>query len=101
MVKEFENTTEQVIAKEEDLYHKKLEEEENQRLIEENTGSISVKKTGKTRTIRRNIKEIKETNEEISNETVKVIDFSKKKSISEKASVKDNQGVVKKGRSKR
>ncbi|MBR2922140.1 MAG: AsmA family protein [Alphaproteobacteria bacterium] len=100
-VKEFENTTEQVIAKEEDLYHKKLEEEENQRLIEENTGSISVKKTGKTRTIRRNIKEIKETNEEISNETVKVIDFSKKKSISEKASVKDNQGVVKKGRSKR
>ena len=97
----FEELMDPIVAKEEEIYHKKIEDEENQRLIEENTGSISVKKTGKTMTVRRNIEEIKETKEEINKETVKVIDFSKKKTTPEKSSTQNTQGVVKKGRGKR
>lgn len=97
-VKEFEDLMDPIITKEEENYRKKLEEEENKRLIEENTGSISVKKTGKTMTVKRDIEDIKEANEEISTEAVKVIDFTKKKTQDEKTSSQNSKGVIKKGR---
>ena len=87
-----------VIKNEEDLYHKKMEEEENQRLIEENTGSISVKKTGKTLKVIRNIDDIKEANEDVSNDVVKVIDFTKENDTSKKDNVQKSNGIIKKGR---
>ncbi len=96
-VKEFDKLMEPIVKREEDLYQSKLEEEENQRLIKENTGSISVKKTGKRVTVKRDIEEIKEANEEISNDEVKVIDFTKKKTSEDKSSAQSSKGVIKKG----
>ena len=89
---------EPTIKKEEEIYAKKLEDEENQRLIRENTGSISVKKTGKTKAVQRDIEEIKEANEEISNDAVKVSDFTKKKTTTDDKTSKSTENVIKKGR---
>lgn len=100
-VKALKEIMDLTIQREEDLYRKKLEDEENQRLIEENIGSISVKKTGKTTTVSRDIEDIKEANEEISKEEVKVIDFTKEKTSESDKSSNSSQGVIKKGRIKR
>ena len=97
-IKSLKETMDTVIKNEEDLYHKKMEEEENQRLIEENTGSISVKKTGKTLKVIRNIDDIKEANEDVSNDVVKVIDFTKENDTSKKDNVQKSNGIIKKGR---
>ena len=97
-VKAFNELMEPVIKREEDMYHTKIENEENQRLIRENTGSISVKKTGKRMTVQRDIEDIKEANEEISNEEVKVIDFTKKKTKEETTPSQSSKGIIKKGR---
>lgn len=97
-VREFEELMEPKIKSEEDAYHSKIENEENERLIIENTGSISIKKTGRKVTVKRAIEDIKEANEEISNEEVKVIDFTKKKTKDEKSSSQSSGGVIKKGR---
>ena len=79
-------------------YYEKQKEEEEQRKLEENTGSISVKKTGKTFTITRDIEEIRNAEEEISKEGVKVLDFSKEKVNLNKQDKSDNENVIKKGR---
>jgi len=97
-IKTLDNLVSDKIAKEEEAYNKKVTEEENERLIKENTGSISVKRTGKKVTVSRDLEEIKEANEEISNETVKVIDFTKKKEKTENTNSQSSSGVVKKGR---
>ena len=97
-VKEFKEIMDETIQKEEEFYSKKLEEEENQRLVEENIGSISVKKTGKTMTVSRDLEDIKEANENISSEVVKVIDFTKEKVSSTESSSQNSSGVIKKGR---
>ncbi len=97
-VKALKEIMDVTIQKEEERYHKKIEDEENQRLIEENIGSISVKKTGKTKTVSRDLEDIKEANEEISKEEVKVIDFTKERSSVSESSSKSSSGVIKKGR---
>lgn len=91
----------EVVQRAEDAYQKKLEEEENQRRLEENTGSISIKKTGQTFTVTRDIEEIKTAEEEISNEGVRVLDFSKEKVRQPTSSPASNENVVKKGRNNR
>lgn len=79
-------------------YYAKVENEENQRRIEENTGSISIKKTGRTVTVTRDIEDIKQAEQEISKEGVKVLDFSREK-IERPAKEKDTaENVIKKGR---
>ncbi len=78
------------------IYHNEVEEKENERLLKENTGSISVKKTGQTVKISRDLEEIKNANEAIINEEVKVLDFTKPKVQNDNAA-KTNVGVVKKG----
>ena len=89
------------ISKEVEAYNNKIIEEENERLIRENTGSISIKKTGKKVTVRRNLDDIRDAEKEISNEIVKVIDFTRKNTDKENANFNASTGVIKKGRAKR
>ncbi len=86
------------IAAAEKAYLDKIEQEENQRRLEENTGSISVKKTGVTKTVTRDLEEIKNVEQEISKEAVKVLDFSKEKISIKKPDTNDGGNIVKKGR---
>ncbi len=82
----------------EKIYAKQVEDEENQRRLEENTGSISIKKTGKTVTVTRDIEEIKSAEEEVNKEGVRVLDFSKEKiEVKEKDNTLSGN-VIKKGR---
>lgn len=66
----------QRIAQEEEAYHKKIEEEEIKRKLEENTGKISVKGTGVSKTVVRDIDEIQKSEEALENKKVEVLDFS-------------------------
>jgi predicted phosphatase len=86
------------VKAEEDAYYKKIETEENQRKIEENTGSISIKKTGQTLKITRDIEDIKASEEEVFKEGVRVLDFSKEKYSLEQPQPTSNENVIKKGR---
>lgn len=79
-----------------EIYRTEIEEKENERLLRENTGSISVKKTGQTVKISRELDDIKNANEAVSNEEVKVLDFTKPK-IQIEDEEKSSVGVVKKG----
>ncbi len=82
----------------EDAYKQKVKEEEERRMIEENTGSISIKKTGKKITVVRDINEIKEAEDKINNEKIKVLDFTGKKNDKKKDDETTDTGVIKKGR---
>ena len=86
------------VAAAEKAYYDKVEQEENRRRLEENTGSISIKKTGRTLKVIRDIEEIKNAEEEVTKEGVKVLDFSKEKISLDKPEETDNQNVIKKGR---
>ena len=72
-------TGEEKVAAAEKAYQEKLREEEVQRKLEENTGTISIKKTGKSLTVRRDIDEIEKVEEEASKQGIKVLDFTAKK----------------------
>ena len=86
------------IGEVEKVYAKQVEDEENQRRLEENTGSISIKKTGKTLTVTRDIEAIKSAEEEVNKEGVRVLDFSKEKvEVKEKDNTLSGN-VIKKGR---
>ena len=78
------------------IYREQIEKEENSRLIKENTGSISVKKTGQTMKVSRDLEEIKNANEDINQEKVRVLDFTKQK-IDTEPEIQPKVGVVKKG----
>lgn len=82
----------------EEAYNKSVREAEEKRKIEENTGSISVKKTGKTITVTRDIEEIEEAEDKISNEEIKVLDFTAKKDDEKKDAETSESGVIKKGK---
>ena len=86
------------IADAEKAYHQMRENEENERRIRENTGHISIKKTGKTLEIVRDLEEIKTAEQEISNEEVKVLDFSRKKIEETSQEQKSTGNVIKKAR---
>lgn len=89
------------VKKAEQDYADKLEQEDNQRRIEENTGSISIKKLGKTVKVVRDIEDIKNTEREISNDEVRVLDFSKDKQKDFVPADTDTTNVVKKSRNLR
>ena len=78
------------------IYREQIEKEENSRLIKENTGSISVKKTGQTMKVSRDLEEIKNANKDINQEKVRVLDFTKQK-IDTEPEIQPKVGVVKKG----
>ena len=89
---------EAVISDQEKAYAEKLKRQEEQRQVEENTGTISIKKTGKTVTVVRDIEEIKNAEAKINNDEVKVLDFSKEKSPENKEPETPKENVIKKGR---
>lgn len=80
----FKEYAEQKVSWAEEDYREKLREEEVQRKLEENTGVINIKKTGKSVTVQRDIEDIEKSEELTSQEKVKVLDFSVPKT--EKAS---------------
>lgn len=86
------------IAAAEKAYYDKIEQEENQRRLQENTGSISIKKTGRTLKVIRDIEEIKNAEEEVSKEGIKVLDFSKEKITIKQPDAAEGGNVIKKGR---
>ena len=97
-IKQLNEYAEPQIAAAEKAYHDRIEHEENQRRVEENTGSISVKKTGRTFTVTRDIEEIKNAEEEISKEGVRVLDFSRDKAPVAEPEPDNRENVIKKGR---
>ncbi|MBE6444822.1 MAG: AsmA family protein [Alphaproteobacteria bacterium] len=80
------------------LYNDKLRKEEIERKVEENTGYINIKKSGRKVTIKRDIEDIEKAEEMTADKVIGVIDFSKPKNIEEKQNNKNN--VVKRGRQK-
>lgn len=86
------------ISDAEKAYKLSLAEAADQKRVEENTGSISIKKTGKTLTVTRDLEDIKTAEEEISKEEVKVLDFSKEKSGDTLNKPDKVENVVKKSR---
>jgi len=90
---------EKILAMETD-FAKRQREAEVERKVQENTGSISIKKSGKVVKVSRDISEIEKAEELADEKEIKVLDFSKpKQENSDVAPVKKN--VVKKGRVKR
>lgn len=63
---------------EEEAYKKKKEEEEIKRKLEENTGSISVKGTGVSKTVVRDLEDIEKAETAVENKDVKVLNFGAK-----------------------
>lgn len=97
---EYKDYTEKKVAAQETAYANKLRDEEVQRKLEENTGSISIKKSGRTVTVRRDIEEIEKAEELANDQEVKVLDFSKPKVQLPEPSQNSKVNVVKKGRAK-
>lgn len=87
------------ISEAEKNYKIALAEAANQKRVEENTGSISVKKTGKTLTVTRDLEDIKTAEDQISKEEVRVLDFSKENQEADSKVVEKPANVVKKSRS--
>lgn len=100
-ISEYRDYTEKKVAAQEEAYAAKLRNKEVQRKLEENTGSISIKKSGRTVTVRRNIEDIEKAEELTEEQEVKVLDFSKPKAKIETPSSSSNINVVKKGRTRR
>ena len=86
------------ISDAEKAYKLSLAEAADQKRVEENTGSMSIQRTGKTLTVTRDLEDIKTAEEEISKEEVKVLDFSKEKSEDTLNKPDKVENVVKKSR---
>lgn len=82
--KELAEYTEGRVAKEEEDFRKRREEEELKRKLEENTGSISVKGTGVSKTVVRGIDEIQKSESAVEKENVEVLSFSDENPSGEK-----------------
>ena len=93
----FTDMVEAKVKQAEDAYKNKIRKEQDQRMLNENTGTIRIKKTGKLVTVVRDLEEIKNAEQDINNEVVKVLDFSKEK-VDEVPVLPTNDNVVKKGR---
>ncbi len=85
----------------EQKYYEEVQKKEDERILKENTGSISVKKTGQTYTVTRDLEDIKEVKEQISNEEVKVLDFSREKANVPQTTSERKENIIKKGRNSR
>lgn len=95
MIKDLDENENAKLDAASELYHNEIEKAENEKLLKENTGSISIKKTGQTVTIKRDLDEIKNAQESVTTEKVRVLDFTKPKAqvVDENTSA---VGVVKK-----
>lgn len=91
---------EEKVAVAEEAYNAKLREAEVKRKVEENKGSISIKKSGRVVEVVRDIKDIEEAEELVEDKEVKVLDFSKPKKRINTTTQSSSENVVKKGRGK-
>lgn len=98
-IQEYIDYTSKLVTTHEQSYYDKLRAEEVERKIEENTGYVNIKKSGKTVTVTRDIEEIEKAEEMTEDATIKVLDFSKPKTSSDTTQT-PQQNVVKKGRTK-
>ena len=96
VLKEYNDYADSRVKVEEDGHALKIRSEEVERKLNENTGFINIKKSGKNIIVRRDIEEIEETEKQISQEKVRVLDFSKPKP-KEVEKETDNKNVVKRG----
>ena len=99
MIDDFDESESAKIDAAAEIYHNEVEKAENEKLLKENTGSISIKKSGKVVTVKRELDEIKNAQEDVSSEKVRVLDFTKPKAdvtTEEEPGV----GIVKKGRNR-
>ena len=88
---------------ENDIYEKKKREEEIKRKLKENTGSISVKGTGVSKTVIRNIEEIEESEKNIQNQTYQPLNFEQKDTTAEKKQNiirRDSDNILQKNKEK-
>ena len=99
-IDEYKDYTDKKVSAQEDAYAARLREAEVQRKLEENTGSISIKKSGKTLTVRRDIEDIEKAEELADDKEIKVLDFSRPKVEVKAQTPASNVNVVKKGRVK-
>jgi hypothetical protein len=76
-------------------YQEKKAEEMDKKLLQDNIGKIVVKKNGQIVKVSRDLEEIKAAKDQVENEELRVLDFTKPK-VKINAPIKD--GVVKKGR---
>lgn len=93
---EYAKVSEAKVKAAEDSHHAKLREAEVQRKVEENIGHISIKRTGKSMTVTRDIEDIEKSEELTSQDKIPVLDFSIEKFERPQAQ-KDDGKVVKKG----
>lgn len=84
----------------EDAYNEKLRQAEVKRKVEENKGSISIKKSGRVVEVVRDIEDIEKAEEMVEDREVKVLDFSRPKKRVNQKSPQSTENVVKKGRGK-
>ena len=99
-INQFRDYTSKKVDEEKQKYDDFLRQQEVSKKIEENTGSISIKKTGQTVTVVRDIEDIEKAEEMTTKEGVKVLDFSRPKLSQTIEEKEDNVNVVKKGRLK-
>ncbi len=100
-IKKLNEYIEPKIKAAEQKYYEEVQKKEDERILRENTGSISVKKTGQTYTVTRDLEDIKEVKEQISNEEIKVLDFSRQKADIQQAPSGKQENIIKKGRNSR
>jgi len=73
---QYKKLAEEKVAEAEKQYAAKLRDEEIKRKVEENTGRISIKKTGRNITVKRDIEEIEKVEKSTEEGDVPVLDFS-------------------------
>lgn len=97
---EYKDYTDKKATAQEEAYAALLRDAEVKRKLEENTGSISIKKSGQTVTVRRDIEDIEKVEKLTGDNEVRVLDFSRPKVQIQSQTEKSNVNVVKKGRVK-
>ncbi len=97
---EMSKYAEEKVKAEEEHYGKMLRRAEVERKVEENKGSISIKKSGRVVEVVRDIEDIEKAEELVEDKEVRVLDFSKPKHKRYTPAPKADENVVKKGRGK-
>lgn len=97
---EMRQYAEEKVTAAEDAYNESLRKAEVQRKVEENKGSISIKKSGRVVEVVRDIEDIEKAEELVEEREVKVLDFSRPKQRVNRQAPKTSGNVVKKGRGK-
>lgn len=97
---EMRKYAEEKVRAEEDAYNNRLREAEVKRKVEENKGSISIKKSGRVVEVVRDIEDIEKAEELVEDREVRVLDFSRPKQKAGAPARASSGNVVKKGRGK-